>query len=231
MHFILSVNAKIRVRAGGLPWSLVHGVLTAPDVPHEVDSTGARVLLVFLDPESTAGVSLLATFADPVRRLSKSENAALVAGADPGAIMRAGGVDWTSRAVEVLEGAPGAPLRRRVHPRVRAALRILRETQPGMKTSLAVLARGVGLSPSRFMHAFTESVGVPLRPYLAWLKLQRAAGAIVSGTPLSQAAAVAGFADAAHMNRTFRRMFGMPPSRLVPRSQPVGTSRLSREAP
>jgi AraC-like DNA-binding protein len=218
MHFILSLNAKIRVRARGLPWALAHGVLTAPDVPHEVDSREADVVLVFLDPESAAGVALLAASAAPVRRLSRRENAALVAGADPGAIMRAGGVGWTSRAIDVLKGAPGALPRRRVHPRVSAALRVLRDAQPGLTTSLTALSGAVGLSPSRFMHAFTESIGVPLRPYIAWLKLQRAAGAIVSGIPLSQAAAVAGFADAAHMSRTFRRMFGMPPSSLVPKS-------------
>jgi len=61
-----------------------------------------------------------------------------------------------------------------------------------------------------------------LRPYLAWLRLQRAAGDIVRGEPLSSAAAAAGFSDAAHMSRTFRRMLGMPPTTLQPpRSQPV----------
>jgi AraC-like DNA-binding protein len=218
MHFILSLDTKMRVRARGLPWTLADGVVTLPDVPHEVDSRNATVLLVFLDPESAAGVSLRAAISAPVRRLSERENAALVAGADPNAIMRAGGVDWTSRAVEVLSGPPGAGSTRRVHPRVRAALRVLRDGEPGMTTSLTALSAAVGLSPSRFMHAFTESIGVPLRPYIAWLKLQRAAGAIVSGIPLSQAAAVAGFADAAHMSRTFRRMFGMSPSSLVPKS-------------
>jgi AraC-like DNA-binding protein len=66
------------------------------------------------------------------------------------------------------------------------------------------------------MHAFTESVGIPLRPYLAWLKLQRAAAAIVSGSSLAEAAHGAGFADAAHMTRSFKRMFGVKPSELRP---------------
>ena len=57
---------------------------------------------------------------------------------------------------------------------------------------------------------------LPVRPYLAWLRLQRAAAAIVAGTPLATAALDAGFADAAHMSRTFRRMLGMAPSMLRP---------------
>jgi AraC-like DNA-binding protein len=66
------------------------------------------------------------------------------------------------------------------------------------------------------MHVFTESIGVPLRAYLLWCKLQRAAAGVATGLPLSQAAAAAGFADAAHMTRAFRRMFGMTPSALRP---------------
>ena len=66
------------------------------------------------------------------------------------------------------------------------------------------------------MHVFTASIGIPLRPYLGWLRFQRAARAIVSGIPLTDAAMAAGFADAAHMTRTFRRMFGVPPSALRP---------------
>jgi AraC-like DNA-binding protein len=80
--------------------------------------------------------------------------------------------------------------------------------------SLAHLADTVGLSQGRLMHAFTESIGIPLRPYLQWLKLQRAAAAIVRGASLARAAQDAGFADAAHMSRTFRRMLGASPSEL-----------------
>ena len=38
--------------------------------------------------------------------------------------------------------------------------------------SLDAVAARVGLSPSRFLHLFTMSVGVPLRPYVLWLRLQ-----------------------------------------------------------
>jgi transcriptional regulator GlxA family with amidase domain len=107
--------------------------------------------------------------------------------------------------------------RRAVHPRVRKLLRHLAALPADADTSLAALAEVVGLSPGRLMHAFTASIGIPLRPYLGWLRLQRAAVAVVGGAPLSDAAHAAGFADAAHMTRTFRKMFGTPPSALAPR--------------
>lgn len=45
--------------------------------------------------------------------------------------------------------------------------------------SLDAVAASVGLSPSRFLHLFTRSVGVPLRPYVLWLRLQ--CGPVSSG--------------------------------------------------
>jgi transcriptional regulator GlxA family with amidase domain len=66
------------------------------------------------------------------------------------------------------------------------------------------------------MHVFTTSIGIPLRPYLAWLRVQRAAMVIVNGASMGEAAHAAGFADAAHMTRTFTRMLGVAPSLLRP---------------
>jgi AraC-like DNA-binding protein len=65
------------------------------------------------------------------------------------------------------------------------------------------------------MHAFTESVGVPLRPYILWLRLQRAACDLIHGATATEAAHSAGFSDAAHLTRTFRRMFGVTPTELA----------------
>jgi AraC-like DNA-binding protein len=101
---------------------------------------------------------------------------------------------------------------------VRKLLRHLSSLPSSADTSLEALAAVAGLSPGRLMHVFTESVGIPLRPYLGWLRFQRAAAAIASGVSLSQAAAIAGFVDAAHMTRSFRAMFGTTPSSLRDRN-------------
>jgi AraC-like DNA-binding protein len=214
MHLVLAIEGELEVRAppSGPPKAAA-GVLTAPDAKHAIDARGVEVVLVFFDPESDVGAALGQVFNGPIRLVSEAERRTLVRDLDPRAIMRAEGAEWTRRLVQVL-GAPRVSARRAVHPRVRKALRVLRASGTEDGTSLEALAESVGLSPGRLMHVFTESVGVPLRPYLAWLKLQRAAGAIVSGVPLAEAAHAAGFADAAHMTRTFRRMFGVAPSEL-----------------
>jgi AraC-like DNA-binding protein len=214
MHLVLCRSGALRVRVGSGRYSEpAAGVLTGPDVMHAIDATDARVLLVFIDPESQAGTALRAALTADVRLIDPGESSALLQQVEPAAVMGAQGAAWIARAVATLGAGPltAAPP---LHPRVRKLLRLLRDRPADADASLQALAALVGLSPSRLMHAFTASIGLPLRPYLAWLRVQRAASAIVQGVPLAQAAATAGFADAAHMTRTFKRMFGVAPSAL-----------------
>lgn len=71
------------------------------------------------------------------------------------------------------------------------------------------------LSPSRFRHLFVEQTGMALRPYILWRRFLRAWELIAAGESLSTAAHGAGFADAAHLTRTSRTMFGFPPSVML----------------
>jgi AraC-like DNA-binding protein len=238
MHVVLAIEGELRVR-GLAQWASAAGVVTAPDAAHEIDASGTEVLLVFLDPESAAGAQLKVLVGGAgstkareraFRLISASERDQLV-DLTPAQLMREDGAEWARRAAAVLggvqlpaaersahqvsgNGSGGANVHANVHPRVRRALRHLQTLDPSADQSLAALAKVAGLSEGRFMHAFTESVGIPLRPYLAWLKLQRAAAAIVTGSTLAEAAYGAGFADAAHMTRAFKRMFGVRPSEL-----------------
>jgi AraC-like DNA-binding protein len=82
------------------------------------------------------------------------------------------------------------------------------------------------LSPSRFRHLFVEETGMGLRPYILWRRFVSVWDRLMAGDSLSSAAHHAGFADAAHLTRTCRRMFGFPPSALqmvsLPRSAVPG---------
>jgi len=224
MHLVLSHDGVMRVDIGGERHRAT-GVLTAPDVRHAIDARDSEVTLVFLDPESDAGERLGAILHGRARLLTAMERDSILHGQTAEAAMLQGGTAWTDCIVRALGGEP-AP-RRRVHPRVRKLLRHLSTLPASADTSLEALAAAAGLSSGRLMHVFTESVGIPLRPYLAWLRLQRAAAAVVSGVPLSQAAGMAGFVDAAHMTRSFRRMFGTTPSSL----RAGAASRYKRDSP
>lgn len=219
-HLVVGLDGAIAVRDGPQARATPAGaVLTRPDVPHAIDARGTRVAIVFVAPESDAGARLRARGVGPLERFGDPDVDRLRALLAPGGPAHADAEDAVARALS-LPGDPVGPPPRS-HPAIRRVLRHLRAAPPGADTSLDALAAIAHLSPGRFMHAFTETVGIPLRPYLRWLRLERAGAALASGATLGAAAHGAGFADAAHMTRTFRRMFGVTPSDASRRSQSV----------
>jgi AraC-like DNA-binding protein len=216
LQLILCRQGELTASWEGVPARRAGGVLVGSDVPHAVDAAGQEVLVAFIEPESGDGLRLASALAGPARGFSAAERDALLAGlGEPWAAEAVSA--WLRRTLDGLVGAH-APART-LHPRVRRVLRWLHEEPAPTDVSLEALAQRAGLSPGRVMHVFTESLGVPLRPYLLWLRLQRATGTLMSGRSLGEAAHAAGFADAAHFSRAFRRMFGNAPSRLRRSSQ------------
>lgn len=81
--------------------------------------------------------------------------------------------------------------------------------------SLADAAGAAALSPGRFRHLFVQETGTTFRAYLLWLRLNVAIKAAMTGASWTAAAHEAGFADSAHLTRTFQRMFGINPADLA----------------
>ena len=215
IHLVLAVEGALRLRTSRRGrWMTAAGALTPPDHPHAIDARGVDVLVIFFDPESDVGEALRPACKNTVRLISGAERAALVrAIEEPRRFASVDAHAWSRRTAMTLGLSP-EDSRRSLHPGVRRLLTRLRNSGLDDDTSLQGLARSVSLSPGRLMHVFTESIGIPLRPYLAWLRVQRAACAILDGASLNDAAHLAGFADASHMSRTFRRRLGGTPSGL-----------------
>lgn len=77
------------------------------------------------------------------------------------------------------------------------------------------LAEMAGLSASRLMHVFKEQLGLPVRQYLLWKKIETAARFHAEGHSLLDISNYSGFYDQAHFTRTVRRMLDIPPSVLT----------------
>ncbi len=109
-------------------------------------------------------------------------------------------------------------LTKNVDQRIQKALNCIRKLELKL-ISTRLIAETIGLSESRLIHLFKEQVGVPIRRYLMWLRLIEAVKSILDGYSLLDAAHNAGFADYAHMSRTFKKMFGNPPSMIFKNSR------------
>ena len=104
-----------------------------------------------------------------------------------------------------------------VEPREASDERILRavayiNANLDKKLTLDEVAGAAFLSPSRFRHLFVEETGMGLRPYILWRRFLLVWELAMKGESMSAAAHAAGFADAAHLSRTSKQMFGFPPT-------------------
>jgi len=207
-------RGTLRIRSGpGAAWKTCGAALIRPDADHEVDARGGTLLIGFVDPQSELGMALVERIKGEISRVpaAQVEHWRLVLGSQLTQVR----VDrWVRQ--ELLNGRRAV----KIHSRVQRVLKYLGENlSRGQGLSLNALAEVSGLSPSRLMHVFTESVGVPVRPYILWLRLQRASYELMNGATATETAHIAGFSDAAHLTRTFRRMLGTTPKDLMRRKR------------
>jgi AraC-like DNA-binding protein len=70
------------------------------------------------------------------------------------------------------------------------------------------------LSAGRLSHLFTKEVGMSLRSFLAWRKTREAMVRLQTGRTITDVAYEVGFADSAHLARTFKKCIGILPSNI-----------------
>ncbi|MBU8975951.1 helix-turn-helix domain-containing protein [Lysobacter sp. MMG2] len=89
----------------------------------------------------------------------------------------------------------------------------LRELELG-ELDVATLARRAGVSAAHASRVFAVSHGMPPQLLRRELRCRRALRLLADGLALADIAALAGFADQAHLSRTLRAATGATPSRL-----------------
>lgn len=189
--------------------------LVPSDVPHAIAIGCAYAVMLYVDPDSRDGRRLRALHVAPDvgpdawRRAGEPLSGAGTTD-PPGNWAQAESV---RRAM--LDALLGRSLRPTpLHPALVRAIDRLPELLEA-RLRLGTLADELGISEGRLAHLFGGELGLPFRRYVAWLRLRRAAEALQAGETLASAAHHAGFADAAHFTRTFRRMFGLVPSEIA----------------
>lgn len=216
VQLVFALEGAVRVRTASRERLRTRAaVLIMPDVPHEVQAEGRRVLVAYVEPESGLGAALTAAPGPAIRLIPPRDVARWrsLLGA-PTNVGAARVESWVWRELLRTDRAP------RVPPPVARVVKHLKGKLADLDrndTSLRSLSEVAGLSPSRLMHLFTASVGVPIRPYVLWLRVQRACGELMRGATVTASAQAAGFSDGAHLSRTIRRMLGVTPTELVER--------------
>jgi len=77
--------------------------------------------------------------------------------------------------------------------------------------SIEDLAQTVYLSPYHTIRVFREEIGMPPHAYLRQIRITKAKELLVQGLSLADVAQSAGFTDQSHLNRWFKRLWGITP--------------------
>jgi AraC family transcriptional regulator len=102
-------------------------------------------------------------------------------------------------------------------------VRAVEYIQDQLDTDLTVsgIAQAVGLSPYHFTRLFKESTGQSPYRYVVEARVRKAKELLTTGKfTISEAAYRVGFVDQSHLTRHFKRIFGLPPKRLLNRRRP-----------
>ena len=212
IQIALSAERPIRFRVDRDSWSEYDGALITPNLRHVFDGGTQLVAHVFVEPESREGRALLERLGTTGIVTMDDSDLPVVRSFlfEPWAA-RADAATMTRAAHDVIRHLSGGlEPRQPVDDRVARAVAYMK-AHISESMALADIAGAVNLSPGRFRHLFVAETGMTVRPYILWLRFQRAWELITAGSSLSAAAHGAGFADAAHLSRTSRRMFGAPP--------------------
>jgi AraC-like DNA-binding protein len=198
------------------PWNDYDVAIVPSRLRHGMD--GAKVhygATLFVEPETREGRILTERYVrDGISEIDRTPIVGVLKELRAAALAQRGRGTIVDRARAVLSA-----LTQHTEPSVASDERVLRAVKYvnehlAAPITLEQVARVAHLSPSRFRHLFAEQTGMALRPYILWRRFVSVWEHRMNGVSLSTAAHAAGFADSAHLARTSRRMFGIPPSAM-----------------
>jgi len=123
---------------------------------------------------------------------------------------------YRTRGVQAPKEPASLRARRRRRDLVEAARVALNEALgDGAMPSLGELAQALGCSPFHLSRTFHQTAGLSVRAYVGRLRTRRAADRLAGGArDLTALALELGYADHSHFTNSFRREWGVAPSRF-----------------
>ncbi|MFI5784049.1 helix-turn-helix transcriptional regulator [Nocardia sp. NPDC051570] len=220
MQILVALEGPMVLADGRASQLACDAVVIPSCAPHAIVHGPTRGLLLYLSPE---------WFADPTWVMSPSAELeewvrlSRIAGVDQlGVASR----DWPRSGLEATRSIMTALCLPQInthiagHPAVRELMQLLPDRLDG-PLRLTALAGEIGISVDRLAHVIRSDLGVPFRSYVLNLRLHRTYQLLATHRTLTDAAHSAGFADAAHFSRVFRRMHGFAPIELVRHTQRI----------
>lgn len=226
----ISWTGQFRIATQDNNWHYTQAAMIAADTNHRLDGSGNQLALFYLVPETSLARNITGEYLQKeiidlpqatvrslqgeLHNISSQINSQISNQSCNGEIMQ-----WLYEMLS--QSLIAQPQDQILDDRIDEILQYLNtmEASPEELLRIEQLAAHVSLSPSRLSHLFAEQIGLPLRRYLLWWRLRSALDEMVNCDSITSVAHKVGFADAAHLSRTFRQMLGLSPSELFKKSQ------------
>lgn len=198
---------------GSRRWESLKSIVIAPDCPHKVAGASAVVAVFYLIPETVEGQRMSRYYCQQ-DVFAPAQQAVNCLAPRLNEIWEQGCWDdeITSNFFSDMFPTPSANVK--FDRRIAFTLEYL-GAELNHRVTITELSSAVSLSPSRLEHLFREQVGISISRYLLWIRIKKALEMMCLGTSLTEVAYAVGFADSAHLSRTFRRLIGLAPSTLI----------------
>jgi AraC-like DNA-binding protein len=222
LYFSRDATLRLSIEAGGdARWHEGRLAVVPPYRTHRLASSGRHVCDILIEPETINAAGL----EDPLRTALQSEG--MLDTAQPvvqGLLERLDAahdhlasqvlpLPADDAAFDALVFGMALP-KSALDPRIVAALETLKDDDK-LDASAQELAGHARLSFHRFLHLFSNEVGVPLRTFRSWKRARAWLKHVTEDASLTDIAHRIGYPDSAHFSRSVRQVFGLQPKDVV----------------
>lgn len=186
----------LNISTGDQHFNNIQAAIIASNTPHTFDCLNGECFLYFIDPTTNLGEYLTDYYDLASRQM---------------VVLGSNEIDRYKNGAEfsLPEFAGSRP--KKISERTAKCLRMIESQITEEDLSVGQLAQKLFVSESRLAHLFKAEMGISIRQYILWKKMELAAIKAIEGLSLTKSAHLAGFTDSSHFIKVFRKMFGVKP--------------------
>jgi len=225
IQLIVSVNDPFLWKDTNGNWKKKNALLVAPNQQHECNASGKKILIIGIDPESIFGQFVFNHYllSEPLIDFPSSNLENFNITTITRDIKNSNWKQLYDRIKSLFKFTLAElPFKNR-DQRIKNVLDFIADNIH-TKITTEILMNVSYLSESRLLHLFKQEIGLPIRNYILWHRLQLAFKELTNGHSLTEVAYLTGFSDQSHLTRTFVKTIGATPSSLLKNSKFIQVS-------
>jgi AraC family transcriptional regulator, arabinose operon regulatory protein len=225
MQIAISADKPLSMKAKNGNWNNYNSLLISPNCSNQLKADDCRIIYICVDPLTNLAKKIKLKFLDSAlynplpmeltgkfvkdltKLLDQQDNCKLI-------------FNILMRLLFDLSGNESVSLGLSMDKRIIKVVNLIKQTDK-KSLSLKFLSESVFLSENRLIQLFKKQVGISIRRYILWNRLNLAVEKIKNMEPLTDAAYSSGFSNPSHFNVTFLKMFGISLPELLKKNQNI----------